>query len=546
MYGLSVHTSKGVALVAGALLLAVAWGLATGVARSDAPGWEAVSAEVDVGKKVRLEVRLKGLPGAPEPSQISVTSTRLDMGPDGMAAMVASVTPVHSKEPGILAFEGDLAMGGRWELKLSARVSGLPDPVEGSVIFTAVDRASKSDAANTDGKPRKILYYRNPMGLADISKEPKKDSMGMDYIPVYEDEVSGPAGSVQISMDKVQRAGVRLERASTRALGRMVRATGTVTPDEARIWITTAKFSGFVEKLHVAVTGAEVKAGQPLMTVWIENGDLLRKQADYLTALKSPAPGDGDGAIARAKRNLETFDFPPDALQELKTTREPTRRIILRARSAGTVLEKPAVEGMRFDSGLAQFKIADLSLLWVIADVAERDLGLVRQGQTARMRFTAYPGEVFEGTVSFVYPDVSMATRSARVRIVVPNPDGRLKIGLYSDVEIVGVGSDGPVLAVPEAAIIDNGDRRVVMVARGDGKFEPRNVETGTRGQGYVEIRKGLREGEDIVASGNFLIDAESNLRAALSAFTAPASAPEASEGSGNPDTTQASARENR
>ncbi|MGE0613773.1 MAG: efflux RND transporter periplasmic adaptor subunit [Hyphomicrobiales bacterium] len=515
------------AALGAAALLAAAWGLAAiAPARSDTPGWGAVSNEVDVGKKVRLEVRLKGVADMPEAKEITVTSTRLDMGPDGMGAMTAPVTPVSSTQPGVLAFESDLIMAGRWELKLAAKVPGRAEPVEGSVIFTAVDKTPKPSATGADGKPRKIIYYRNPMGLADISKEPKKDSMGMDYIPVYEDEVSGPAGSVQISLDKVQRAGVRLETAEMRDLGRSVLAFGTVQPDEAKVWITSAKFSGFVETLHVAVTGAKVSAGQPLMTVWMENGDLLRKQADYLTALKSPAPGDSDGAIARARRNLETFDFPQDAIEELTRTREPMRRIVMRARADGTVIEKPAIEGMRFDTGHTHFKIADLSNLWVIAEVAERDLGLVREGQTARMRFTAYPGETFEGRVSFIYPDVNMATRTGRVRIVVPNPDGRLKIGLYADVEIAGGATGGPVLAVRESAIIDNGERRVVMVAKGDGRFEPRDVETGMRGQGHVEIRKGLEKGEQVVATGNFLIDAESNLRAALTAFTAPPDQP--------------------
>lgn len=516
------------AVLGAALLGAAAWGLyAAAPARSDAPGWEAVSGEVDVGKKVRLEVRLKGVANTPDPKEIAVTSTRLDMGPDGMDTMIAPVTPVSSTRPGVLAFESDLIMAGRWELKLAAKVSGQAEPVEGSVIFTAIDRKPRPSTTGADGKPRKIVYYRNPMGLADISKEPKKDSMGMDYIPVYEDEVSGPAGSVQIRLDKVQRAGVRFEKAGRRDVGRSVLAHGTVAPDESKMWIASAKFSGFIETLHVAVTGAKVAAGQPLMTVWLENGDLLRKQADYLTALKSPAPNDKDGAIARARRNLETFDFPQDAIEELARTREPTRRIVVRARGPGTVIEKPAIEGMRFDMGSMQFRIADLSTLWVVAEVAERDLGLIREGHKARMRFTAYPGETFEGQVSFIYPDVTMATRTGRVRIVVPNPDGRLKIGLYADVEIAGRASGGPVLAVPEPAIIDNGERRVVMVAKGEGRFEPRDIETGMRGQGYVEIRKGLEEGEQVVATGNFLIDAESNLRAALTAFTAPPDQPD-------------------
>lgn len=491
-----------------------------GLALPEAPGWEAVSPDVAVGKKVRLEVRLTGVAAPPKPNEISIASTRLDMGPAGMAAMTAPVKAVASNVPGVLAFESDLAMAGQWELKIVARVPGVDAPVAGSVIFTAVDDKGKPDA-NAAKNSRRIVYYRNPMGLPDVSPVPKKDSMGMDYIPVYEDEVTGPPGSVQVSLDKVQRAGVRTDRAARRSLARSVLATGTVTPDEARLWITSAKFSGFVEKLHVSLTGAKVRAGQPLMTVWIENGDLLRKQADYLTALKSASRGDRDGAVARARRNLETFDFPKDAIDEIARSRTLTRSIVMRSRADGTVIEKPAIEGMRFDTGHMHFKIADLSTVWVIAEVAERDLGLVRVGQRAAMRFTAYPGQRFHGRVAFIYPDLSMATRTGRIRIELPNPDDRIRIAMYADVEIEANAAAGPVLAVPEAAVIDNGERRVVMVAKGDGRYEPRDVETGLRGNGYVEVRTGLQEGEQVVTNGNFLIDAESNLRAALSAFSA-------------------------
>lgn len=513
--------------VCGALALAAAllgWEmLSSRQALSGAPGWEAVSPEIKVGSASRLEVRLTGAAELPDAGDITVSSTRLDMSPDGMGAMTASVKQVASGKPGVLAFESEITMAGRWQLSLSTAVPGIERPLASSIVFTAIDDTPKPAATDASGKDRKIVYYRNPMGLPDVSPVPKKDSMGMDYIPVYEDEMSGPPGTVQVSMDKIQRSGVRTEKASMRKLGRTVLASGTVTPDEARVWITSAKFSGFVEKLHVAVTGAKVTAGDPLMTVWIENGDLLRKQADYLTALRSKGRNQADDdAIARARRNLETFDFPPEAIEAILRDRAPTRSITMRARAGGTVIEKPAIEGMRFDTGHTHFKIADLSRLWVVAEVAERDLGMIRTGQRATIRFTAYPGEDFEGRVSFIYPDVDMATRTGRVRIELPNPDDRIKIGFYADVRIDAGIAGEPVVTVPETAIIDNGERRVVMVSGGDGRFEPRDVETGFRGQGLVHIRKGLDAGEEIVTSGNFLIDAESNLRAALTAFTAP------------------------
>ena len=507
----------------------VVWGmLSLGNALSDQPGWEAISQEVGVGKDIRFEVRLRGVATMPGPGDITVSSTSLSMAPDGMPTMTTPVKYIASNDAGILKFVSEIAMAGRWELKLVTRVPGLDEPLASSIIFTAVDATPKPEPSQASGKPRKIVYYRNPMGLADVSQEPKKDSMGMDYIPVYEDEVSGPPGSVKINLDRVQRAGVHIQKVVKHTLGRTVLATGTVTPDEARVRVTSAKFSGFVEKLHVAETGATVNAGEPLMTIWIENGDLLRKQADYLTALRTSDQGNSNDGIARARRNLETFDFPQDALDEIARTRSSTRTIIMRARTGGTVLEKPAIEGMRFDTGHMHFKIADLSVVWVIAEVAERDLGAIRSGQRARMQFTAFPGEAFNGRVSFIYPDVNMESRTGRVRIELANPDNRIKIGLYADVEIEADIANGPVLAVPESAIIDDGERRVVMVSRGDGRFEPRDVEIGARGEGLVEIRKGLEVDEEVVTTGNFLVDAESNLRAALSTFTTPAKSDDA------------------
>lgn len=503
---------------------AIVWGmLSPGTALSDQPGWEAISPEVGVGKAIRFEVRLKGVAALPGPGDITVSSTNLSMAPDGMPTMTTPVKYIASKAAGTLTFESEIAMAGRWELKLVTRVPGLDAPLASSIILTAIDATPRTGASQASGKPRKIVYYRNPMGLADVSQEPKKDSMGMDYIPVYEDEVSGPPGSVKIDLDRVQRAGVHIQKVVKQTLGRVVLATGTVTPDEARVRITSAKFSGFVEKLHVAETGAMVVAGQPLMTVWIENGDLLRKQADYLTALRSSGQPNSNDGIERARRNLETFDFPKEALDEINRTRSSTRTIVMRSRAGGTVIEKPAIEGMRFDAGHMHFKIADLSVLWVIAEVAEQDLGAIRSGQPAKMQFTAFPGETFQGRVSFIYPDVKMETRTGRVRIELANPDNRIKIGLYADVEIEADIANGPVLTVPESAIIDDGERRVVMVSNGDGRFEPRDVVIGARGEGLVEIRKGLKLDDEVVTTGNFLVDAESNLRAALSTFTTPA-----------------------
>ncbi len=482
--------------------------------------WEAVQPEVMVGKAVRLEVRLTGDAANLVATPIAVTSSRLDMAPDGMAAMTAQLRPVASSRAGILAFDADLVMAGRWALTVAAQVEGQTQPVSGSVVFTATERLPDAAPERLPGGARKPVYYRNPMGLADISPQPKKDSMGMDYIPVYAEELSGPSGTVRIAPERVQRAGVRTEVVMLRHLVRSIRAVGTIVPDESRVAIVTAKFDGFIEHLFVPLTGADVRAGQPLARVWIESREILQKQADYLTALRTGAARLGD--VERAEQNLRLFSISEQEIAQLRRSGQALRTIVMTAPTNGTVLEKPAIVGMRFAAGDMLFRTADLSTVWAMTQVAERDLAWIRPGQPARLVMKAYPDTTVEGTVAFVYPEIDMATRTARVRIELPNRDGRLRGGLYADVTIEAQAGNGAVLAVPDSAIIDNGTKRIVFVDKGSGTFEPRALTVGQRGNGYAEVREGLAEGERIVVTGNFLIDSESNLRAALASFVAP------------------------
>lgn len=488
-------------------------------AQSQAYKFAAVSEKISVGEGVRIEVRLLAPGGASVPAEsVDIVSSRLDMGPDGMAMMDTPLTPVPADAPDVLAFEAKIAMAGRWALTVEAQVDDVSDPVEGIVIYTAVE--NKADATAASGE-RKVRYYRNPMGLPDISPVPKKDSMGMDYIPVYENDLAGPAGAIRVSAEKMQRAGVRTVPVEHRNLIRTIRGAGTVTTDEARVALVTARFDGFVERLDVRTTGGTVAAGEPLLTAWIESDELLRKQADYLSALSR-----GGSDVERAAKNLRLFGISSGAIAEMARTRAPARVVTFEAPLGGTVLDKPSLDGMRFAAGDTLFRIADLSSLWVMAEIAEQDLALLRPGQKAQLLMPAMPGETREAIVDFVYPDIDMATRSGRVRLVVPNADGRLKLGHFVQVEIGAPVSDEPALAVPAASVIDDGTRQVVFVARGNGLFEPRNVRLGARAGTDVEIKEGLAPGEEIVTSGIFLIDAESNLQAALSAFTAEQVAP--------------------
>lgn len=519
-----MRVGKSIAFVlAGAVALVVAvfallvWSAWTRMESDGSPRWEAVETEIPVGKGVRIAVKLVDSGGSPIAGAISVASARLDMGPDGMAGMTAPLKPLAGTADGTLAFETDLVMAGRWALTLTATVGGFAHPISSTVVFTAVEKRAGVAAGESANNSRRIAYYRNPMGFPDVSPVPKKDAMGMDYIAVYEDEVAGETGTVRIAPGKVQRAGVRTAVVARHSLVRDIRAVGTVVPDESRLSALTAKFDGFIEELFVPVTGVRVRAGDPLARVWIESTEILRKQSDYLVALR------GSGAQSRdarsAEGNLRLFGIPDQVIQRLRATREPVRSVILTAASGGTVLEKPALNGMRFAAGDPLFRIADLSIVWVMAEVSERDLGALRLDQIARITLRAYPGEMFEGRVAFIYPEFNMVARTATVRIEVSNGEGRLRLGQYADVTIAATISETPVVAIPESSIIDSGTRRVVFVDKGDGVFEPRDLVIGDRGGGYVEIREGVAEGERIVVAGNFLIDAESNLRAALASF---------------------------
>lgn len=388
-------------------------------------------------------------------------------------------------------------------------------------------------APGAPGKPlreageRRILYYRNPMGLPDTSPVPKKDSMGMDYITVYADEASEAPGSVRVSLDRVQRLGVRTQKAEPRVLNESVVLAGTLTADERKLAVVALKFPANITKLHVAATGERVRAGEPLFE--IQSPFLLKEELDLALALRNRAIWKGaGGAFARASDNslkltrerLQLYEVPRREIDRLIRTQTATGRVIWPAPQDGTVLEKPIVAGMRAEDGQVLYRIADLTTIWLIADAPEMTLPIVEPGATARITLSAIPGRTFDGKVTFIYPEIAMATRTARVRIELANEDGSLMPGMFASVKVVARASK-PVLAVPDSALIDSGERQVVIVARGEGLFEPRAVEIGRRAANLVEIRKGLESGEDVVTSATFLIDAESNLRAALQSFTA-------------------------
>jgi Cu(I)/Ag(I) efflux system membrane fusion protein len=477
--------------------------------------FEAVTPEVAVGDAVRVDIRVLDAGGQPITSPVTAMALRMDMGPDGMAGMTTRVVAVPTDQPGVIALEADFTMAGRWALTLTTTVSGVE--VTGSVTLTAIKKAADATPAGPAGGERRIVYYRHPMGLPDTSPVPKKDEMGMDYIPVYEDELAGPPGSVTLTPEKIQRSGIRTVLATRAKVMPVVRGVGMIAIDERRQAMLSVKFEGFIEELYVAATGEVVSPGQPLARIWIESPEILQKQADFLSSLRS-------GNSERAAANLRLFGIPDEVIAELRRSGTPVRKFVLKAAHGGTVTDKQAVPGMRFAAGELLYMVADLSQLWLTAEFSETDLGTIAVGQTATVRLNA-GGTTATGRVAFVYPSLDMTARTGRVRIEIANPDGALKIGQYADVSIDVSGMGADVVAVPDSSVLDSGRRQIVFIANDAGLFQPRDVTLGRRGDGMVEVLSGLSEGERIVVSGNFLLDSESNLRAALSGMT-PTAAP--------------------
>jgi membrane fusion protein, copper/silver efflux system len=296
-----------------------------------------------------------------------------------------------------------------------------------------------------------------------------------------------------------------------------VRAPGTIQLDERRVSVISMRSESFVLKVANVTTGSHVVKGQPLMEVY--SPAVSSAAAEYLATITSKTTS-GDGSYGRgARQRLMNLDVPEGAIAAIEKSRTVPTSIDWSAPRDGIVLERSAIEGMRVQPGGVLFRIADHSVIWALIDVAERDLGVISIGQLATVKARSFPGREFSGKVEVIYPEINKETRTARIRVELPNPDLLLLHDMYVDAEI-NTGSGEPVLTVPESAVMDTGSRQALFVDKGKGRFEPREVKIGHRGAGYVEVRQGVADGEPVVVSANFLIDAESNLNAALKGFS--------------------------
>lgn len=377
------------------------------------------------------------------------------------------------------------------------------------VSFEPVEEAAP---AATDGG-RTILYYRHPMGLPDTSPVPKQDSMNMDYLPVYADEATD-AGSVTVSPGKLQRTGVRTSVAVLAPMVMPVRAPGIVELDTRKVSVISLRADAFVEQVEDVTVGTVVTAGAPLAMLY--SPEIAAAAALYVSDLRS-----GEARAKGSRQRLANLGVPQAVIEQISAEKTPPVNTPLMAPLSGVVLERMAVQGMMSPAGAPLFRIADTSVVWVMAEVPESSLAGLARGTPASITFPALPAETFKGTIDEIYPAVDMQTRTARVRIELPNQDGRLLVNMFAEVTLAA-GDATPVVQVPQSAVIDTGDRQVVIRDMGEGTFAPQDVVIGRQGDGMIEIREGIASGDSIVTTSTFLIDAESNLNAALAALVAP------------------------
>lgn len=368
-------------------------------------------------------------------------------------------------------------------------------------------------------------------GLAEGDREAEVEARGGHDHAAMQTAGAGAGGApVHLTAAEAGRIGVTYAAAELRALVSEVRAVGNVTYDETRQVLVNPKIEGWVERLHVDFTGAPVRRGQPLMEVYSpmlvsaqEELILARRLVDQAAAGgNARASGSAEELLESARRRLRYWDIPEAEIRLIERSATPRRTLTLTAPASGLVVEKNVVRGSRIAPGMDLYRIADLSTVWIEVEVYEKDLSLIRLGQHAVILFEAFPGEEFEGLVRYVYPEVSAESRTGRVRLELANPGRRLKPGMFATV-LLHLTSPREAVVLPRSAVLQTGERSMVFVRQADGSLAPREVRVGLVSGGDIEIASGLRAGEVVVSSANFLIDAESNLGAATREMPAPA-----------------------
>jgi len=380
--------------------------------------------------------------------------------------------------------------------------------------------AGVTPAAPAEHKP---LFYRNPMNPEITSPVPAKDEMGMDYIPVYADEAQDKAvpGTVKIDPTIVQDIGVRTATATSRKLSRKIRTVGRVDYDEDGLVHVNLRTDGWVERLFVRETGQPVRRGQPLLALY--SPQIVSTEQEYLLAARGVAalqPGTPEEFAAQAKALLDSaaerlrlLGVPAAEIRRLQDGGPAGHEITLLSPAAGIVQSVGVREGQFVSAMTETYRIADLSTVWVLADLYEDEVPWVRVG---------IPGDTRQARIDYVYPYLDGKTRTQKVRLELSNANGELKPDMYADVTL-SASRTIEAVTVPESAIVRSGTRDQVFVVAGPGRYEPRSVHTGVSADGQVQVLDGLRAGEQVVVSGSFLIDSESKLREAAAKMVPPA-----------------------
>jgi RND family efflux transporter MFP subunit len=386
----------------------------------------------------------------------------------------------------------------------------------------------RADAA--PGAPRgerQIRHWVSPMDPTYVRDEPGQDYMGHDLVPVYEDGAA--AGQIVIDPVTIQNMGLRTEIAQVRDIARTVRTVGRIDYDESRQYSVNSKIEGWIERLHVRETGRQVRRGEPLLEIY--SPELVAAQQEFLLAVRNRnnlnaqtrggfAAG-ADRLMEAARTRLQYWDISQEQIARLERTGEVQKTLTLHAPANGVVIQKDAFEGMAIMAGTELFRLADLSKVWVLADVYESDLPWLREGQRATVELPYAPGVSFPARVDFVYPYLQGMTRTQQVRLVLDNPRLELRPEMYVNVQLEA-STRQSVVAVPVSAVLYSGTGQRVFIYLGEGRFEPRPVKVGLQSDGWIEVVSGVREGEIVVTSAQFMLDSESRLQEAIQKMMQP------------------------
>jgi RND family efflux transporter MFP subunit len=376
----------------------------------------------------------------------------------------------------------------------------------------------------TTTKERKIKYWVSPMDPGYIRDKPGKAPCGMDLVPVYEEAEEEAPGTIKVSPAAIQSMGVTTTKVQVRPLSRLTLTVGMVTFDERNLNVITTKMDGWVERLYVRATGDPIHRGQALLSIY--SPELVTTQQEYLLALKnlrtmqkSKIPEYQEGArrlLAAARQRLKYWDIPDSQIDALEQTGQVRKTLTLNSPVNGIVTKRMVTQGMYVKAGMPALEVADLSTIWVDADIYQYELPWIKVGQPVTMTLDYLPGESFQGRIDYIYPYMKEATRTARVRLRFPNPGLKLKPEMFAQVKI-----ESPVVhnavVIPSDAVLDTGQKQHVFIALGQGRFEPREVKLGVLGNdGMREVLSGLKGGEEVVTSAQFMLDSESRFREAV------------------------------